>query len=325
MSLNIYTHPACLDHELWSLKIGDRKIWAPFEERAGRLQSLRSVFENAALMPVVSAPATRAQVGRVHTPAYIDHIEMRSKQGVMASLLATPAHNKTVQWYTCVSPGSFNAAMYAAGTVVQAVEDSLSGKTRRAFCAVRPPGHHAGPERGEGFCLFNNVAIGAYHALENGAERVAIIDFDRHHGNGTQAIIHARPTPQVFFASSYQQDCKYAHGIDASAQGPRIKTVPIAGHSLYAQVATAYQSHVIPALRDFAPDLILISAGFDMHKSDPLTSIRMESADYYDLTRMLVAVADETAKGRVVSVLEGGYNEAALAECVGHHLRALSP
>jgi len=324
MSLHIYTHPACLGHELWSLKLGRSPVWAPFEERAGRLNALHAVFNRMALAPVIPAPATRAQVERVHRPDYVDHIERRSQQGLVASILSTIRNRGMVQWYTRVSPGSYDAAMHAAGTVVAAVEDTLSGKCRRAFCAVRPPGHHAGPERGEGFCLFNNIAIGAYHALAQGAGRVAIIDFDRHHGNGTQEIIRTHPTPQVFFASSYQEGCKYAKEAGSSSANHLMKTFPIGGGSLYAEVEREYRTRVIPALQDFGPDLVMISAGFDMHKSDPLTSIRMESEDYFDLTRMLVDVADKTAHGRVVSVLEGGYNEAALSACVGHHLRALA-
>jgi acetoin utilization deacetylase AcuC-like enzyme len=277
-----------------------------------------------ALTPIESQPATKKQIERVHTTAYIDHIAARSKQGLPSSILSTMQHNKTVQWYTRVSPGSYDAAIHAAGAVVQAVEDTLSGQCKRAFCAVRPPGHHAGPERGEGFCLFNNVAIGAYHALDQGAERVAIIDFDRHHGNGTQAIIKAQPTPRVFFVSSYQAGCKYSKATADPADLGLIKAFPISDKSSYEDVAKQYQIHVIPALQRFAPEVILISAGFDMHKLDPLTTIQLESDDYFNLTRMLVEVANDTAAGRVVSVLEGGYDVHALSSCVWHHLRALS-
>ncbi len=314
MDLNIYSHPACLGHELHIKR---------FEERAGRLLALKALFNKQGLIIDENiTPVTKEQLSHIHTPDYIDTVEAMSKLGPVRNRIASFT-NQYVQWYTRVSPGSYDAARYAAGSVCKAVEDTMKGRCTRAFAAIRPPGHHAGPERGEGFCLFNNIAMGAVHALEHGAERVAIVDFDRHHGNGTQDIVHALNDKRIMLVSSYQEGCKYdkngTHGFIAD----NILTIPIAQHSTFDEVQKKYAGLAVPALYDFKPDLILISAGFDMHESDPLTNIRLASADYYALTDMLVHTANDLCGGRIVSALEGGYNESALAESVGWHLRAL--
>lgn len=320
MSLSVYTHTDCLNHILYPF----------FAERPERLQSLQALFNELSLKPLNAQPVNMDILREVHTDRYIQTIEALGNKRGLASLLAGIT-NPYVQWYTHVSSGSYRAALQAAGTATQAVSDTLSGKCLRAFCAVRPPGHHAGPERGEGFCLFNNIAIGAVQALRSGASRVALIDFDRHHGNGTQAIIEQRLNcpEQILFISSYQQGCKYDHNqgrdIASGWVNNHVLTLPIPENSTYPLVHNQYEKFVIPALHAFKPDLILVSAGFDMHKSDPLSSIRLESVDYYRLTKLITEAADTLCNGRMVSVLEGGYDLKALKECVKYHLQALQP
>jgi acetoin utilization deacetylase AcuC-like enzyme len=310
--LNVYYHPSSLDH----------KGFPGFSERPARLKKLVKLFNEMALPVILPKPATDAMLQKAHEASYLDHVKEISEKGLICATIAN-IKSEQVQWYTRVSHGSYKAAVDAAGAVCQAVEDTLSGKCTRAFCAVRPPGHHAGPARGEGFCLFNNAAIGALHALESGAQRVAIIDFDRHHGNGTQAIVEKSGGGNLFFVSSYQEGCKYNHNTAEGRISPGVLTVPIPQHSPFQTVEDLYRRQVIPALREFKPDLIIISAGFDMHKSDPLTNLKLESKDYGTLTKMIVDAANDLCGGRVVSALEGGYELKALESCVRHHLTAL--
>ena len=289
-----------------------------FAERRSRLLAVEEALEQLDLDTEESGPAFLMDITAAHDVDYVSHVEALSKMGLIRATW-TNLTSKYLQWYTRVSPGSYTAALYAAGAVIQAVKDVMEGKTKRAFCAVRPPGHHAGPARGEGFCLFNNVAIGALYAIRCGAKRVAIVDFDRHHGNGTEAIVRKKDDWKIAFISSYQEGCEYAEG-EHKSWSPLI---PIPEHASGDEVLQIYRSKVIPQLRAFHPDLILLSAGFDMHKKDPLTNIKMESSDYYLLTKMLVDVAEEACNGRIVSVLEGGYKLKPLTECVNNHLQAL--
>ena len=312
MNLNVYYHPAALEH----------KGFPGFAERPGRLRALTHLFNELGLPVIEPPPATENQLHLAHSPAYVGHVKAISKKGIIGATVANIT-SPYIQWYTRVSHGSYKAATCAAGTVIRAVEDTLSGKCNRAFCAVRPPGHHAGPERGEGFCLFNNVAIGALHALQLGAARVAIIDFDRHHGNGTQDIVEQQDNDNILFISSFQQGCKYDHNERDGRISRTVLTVPIPEKSDFSVVRKLYEKKVIPALYGFKPDLIIISAGFDMHKSDPLTNLRLEAEDYGTLTGMIVAAANDLCQGRVVSALEGGYELEALESCVRHHLQAL--
>ena len=310
--LNVYYHPSSLEH----------KGFPGFSERPARLKKLTHLFNEMALPVIQPQPASEAMLKKAHAASYIDHVKEISEKGLIRATVANFT-SEQVQWYTRVSHGSYKAAVDAAGAVCQAVEDTLSGKCTRAFCAVRPPGHHAGPERGEGFCLFNNVAVGALHALESGAQRVAVIDFDRHHGNGTQDIIENSGDGRILFISSFQEGCKYNHNSSQGRISPEVLTVPIPGKSAFDVVESLYRTEVIPALREFKPDLIIISAGFDMHKSDPLTNLKLESKDYGTLTSMIVDAANELCQGRVVSALEGGYELKALESCVRQHLQAL--
>jgi acetoin utilization deacetylase AcuC-like enzyme len=293
-----------------------------FSEKPDRLARLETFFKQEGIAYKEPNPATKDKLLLAHSQQYVDHVESLSKM----SLLKATYKNLTsprIQWYTRVSPGSYEASLYAVGAVCNAVEDVLSGTNIHRFCAIRPPGHHAGYCKGEGFCLFNNVAIGALHALNLGAQRVAIVDFDRHHGNGTQEIVSIFGENRIFFASSYQAGCKYRSEDDEKNQPRNTVLAPIPHHAEYRQVEYEYKSKVLKPLEDFEPDVLFISAGFDMHVSDPLTNIKMQSADYYTLTRLLAQTAHDVCCGRIVSVLEGGYHLEALKECVENHIDAL--
>lgn len=320
MSLHLYTHNECLQH----------RLYPAFAEKPGRLLSVQAVFHEMALPLVTPRPIDLNTLQRIHDDGYIRAVESLSLKSGPLRILAGFT-NPYVQWYTHVSRGSYKAALYAAGTATQAVSDVMNDSCRRAFCAIRPPGHHAGPRRGEGFCLFNNVAAGAVQALNEGAHKVAIIDFDRHHGNGTQDIVEQRlnKTGQILFVSSYQQGCKYDHNKGRMTKegwiGDNVLTIPVPEGSTYDYLDNAYKQRVIPALYDFKPDIILLSAGFDMHKSDPLSRIRLEAPDYHKLTSLITQTARDLCAGRIVSVMEGGYDLKALAECTRFHLKALQP
>lgn len=224
---------------------------------------------------------------------------------------------------TILSPGSGEAALRAAGSVCAAIDAIMEGTARNAFCAIRPPGHHAEPDQAMGFCLFNNVAIGALHARARwGLRRVAVIDFDVHHGNGTQSAFYS--DPELFYASTHQwplypgTGAATEHGVAGNILNLPLR--PFAGSEEFRAVVSG---SLLPALRGFKPQLLLISAGFDAHARDPLAQLNLRDADYEWVTAELLKVAAETASNRVVSVLEGGYDLAALASATAAHVRAL--
>jgi acetoin utilization deacetylase AcuC-like enzyme len=232
---------------------------------------------------------------------------------------------------TVLSPGSGEAALRAAGAMVAATDAVVSGTHTNAFCAVRPPGHHAEPNRSMGFCLFNNVAIAARHALtawgpESGidhpVERAAVVDFDVHHGNGTQAAFW--DNPNLFFASTHQMPLYPGTGAtgETGAHGNIVNAPlpPGAGSAIFRET---FERRILPELRKFAPDFIVISAGFDAHIADPLAQLELTAEDFEWATREISSVASELCKGRVVSALEGGYDLTALAECADAHVSSL--
>jgi acetoin utilization deacetylase AcuC-like enzyme len=218
---------------------------------------------------------------------------------------------------TVVSPGSWQAALDAAGAVCAAVGDVMNGAASRAFCAVRPPGHHAGVRNAEGFCLLNNVMIGALHAQHHGAAKVAIVDFDVHHGNGTDAM--TRLHGNIFYASTHQWPLYPGTGGPGTDLDGRIVNRTLAADSTPADFRAAYDNAILPALDRFAPDLLLISAGFDAHRDDPLASLSLTEDDFAWITRQLAARCP-----RIVSVLEGGYNLPALHAGLAAHLEQLA-
>jgi acetoin utilization deacetylase AcuC-like enzyme len=214
------------------------------------------------------------------------------------------------------------AALRAAGAVVYAVDEIMAGRARNAFCAIRPPGHHAEPDQAMGFCLFNNVAIGALHARDaHGLKRIAVVDFDVHHGNGTQACFEADPA--LFYASTHQWPLYPGTGRAGEHGVGNILNRCLPPGAGSAEFREAFSGAILPALAQFQPDFIFISAGFDAHAADPLANLRLTEDDYAWVTTELVKAANALCDGRVVSTLEGGYDLAALAASTRAHVRAL--
>lgn len=306
MNTALFTHLDCLDH--------DTGFGHP--ECADRLRVVLSALEEESFMFLDrrDAPlASREQLIRVHPAAHVD-----------AVLAAVPdSGHFSLDGDTVLSPGSGQAALRAAGAAVAAVDAVCSGEIRNAFCAVRPPGHHAEPDQAMGFCLFNNVAVGAAHArATHGIRRVAIVDFDVHHGNGTQTFCER--DPDLFYASSHQWPLYPGTG-SAREQGEfgnvlNLCLPPLSGSPEFRQ---AVQSALIPALDAFRPNLLMISAGFDAHMRDPVGGLDLTEDDFAWVTGKLLEVADRHAKGRVVSVLEGGYDLRALASSTAAHVKVL--
>ena len=304
--LRLYTHPACLQHDP-----GPGHAECPARLRVV-LQALDH-DRHAAIDRIEAPRATREQLLRVHSVAHVEHI-----------LASAPPEDSTYRLDedTVMSSGSVEAALRAAGAAVAAVDAVLSGAALRAFCAVRPPGHHATRDRAMGFCLFNNIAVAAAHALAvHGLKRVAIADFDVHHGNGTQAIFERES--RVLFASSHQSPLypdsghEDEHGVGNIVNGT---LSPGAGSHEFREL---WNGVLLPRLHAFKPQLVLVSAGFDAHRNDPLADIRLGQEDYAWITEHLVALAGTHAGGRLVSTLEGGYDLAALAACTSAHVSAL--
>ncbi|MCX7092462.1 MAG: histone deacetylase family protein [Methylobacter sp.] len=224
---------------------------------------------------------------------------------------------------TVLSSGSKQAAFRAVGAVCDALDQVLTGAADNAFCALRPPGHHAEPQLAMGFCLFNNIAIAAEYARrQHQLERIAIVDFDVHHGNGTQAAFYHQPN--VLYASSHEMPHYPGTGHPSETGVGNIINVPLAAGDSGIEFRQKYSTIILPALKKFRPELVLISAGFDAHKDDPLASIGLVEDDFKWITEQLMAIADSCCNGRIVSALEGGYNLKALAASVAVHVKSLS-
>lgn len=264
-----------------------------------------------AFLQHVDAPlATREQLERVHAPAYVDRIEALLPAQGLAYLDPD----------TALNPHSLQAALRAAGAVVLGVDLVLQGKAENVFCNIRPPGHHAGPDYAMGFCIFNNVAVGVAHALaQYGLERVAIADFDVHHGNGTEAIF--KDDPRVILCSTFQHPF-YPHCGADSGSG-HVINVPLAAGTNGEGFREAVTRHWLPALERFRPEMVFISAGFDGHREDDMAGLMLVEADYAWVTQQVKAVAEKFARGRLVSVLEGGYALSALGRSAAAHVRVL--
>jgi acetoin utilization deacetylase AcuC-like enzyme len=306
MNTRIYTHSCFLNHD----------TGPGHPERPARLQVLLDLFKEKpfSALPVIEAPeATRAQVLRAHEERYFDALQDAIPDRDLAYLDGD----------TCVSPGSWEAALRAAGAVCQAVGDVLTGKCERAFCAVRPPGHHAFPDHAEGFCLFNNIFIGALHAqAAHKIKRVAIVDFDVHHGNGSDFM--ARRHENVFYASTHQWPLYPGTGLPENNIEGRIVNLPLAAGDGGPAFRNAWSGAILPALDAFKPELLMISAGFDAHRDDPLAGINLVEDDFRWITDELKKTAARHAGGKIVSVLEGGYDLEALKASTAAHLAALA-
>jgi acetoin utilization deacetylase AcuC-like enzyme len=282
-------------------------------ERPLRLRAVMEALADAGLASDLRSAglADRASLERVHPTAYVERIFAASPEVGMTALDPD----------TLLSPGSLNAALRAAGAVIDAVQAVADGETERAFCAVRPPGHHAEPDTAMGFCLFSNIAVGARAAQALGFSRVAVVDFDVHHGNGTQAAFEADET--LFFASIHQSPLYPGTG-DAHETGVgnivNATAPPGAPRELWRAL---FDQRLMPALDAFAPDLILVSAGFDAHRRDPLAQQTLEAKDFAWATRAIAAVARRHCGGRIVSSLEGGYDLEALGQSAVAHVQAL--
>ncbi|NOT12034.1 MAG: histone deacetylase family protein [Methylococcaceae bacterium] len=300
-----YTHPDFLLHDTGS----------NHPECADRLRSISQILETPAFSELIkkSPPlGTEQQISLVHPLRYIE--TLRKAIPELGLHFLDPD--------TVLSPMSFQAALRAVGAVCDAVDQVLIGKANNAFCALRPPGHHAEPERAMGFCLFNNIAIAAQYALHHyQLDRVAIVDFDVHHGNGTQAAFYNQAN--VLYASSHEMPNYPGTGFPNEKGMDNIINVPLESGDTGVEFREKYSRVILPALNHFKPDLLLISAGFDAHQQDPLSSINLHENDFQWITQELMNIADHHCQRRIISVLEGGYHLQALASSVATHVKTL--
>jgi acetoin utilization deacetylase AcuC-like enzyme len=291
-------------------------------ERLARLKAIQGDLEMSNVLELVVRLrpdyAPLEWVARLHDRDYIQRFKEACEQG-----------KEEFDDPDCgICKDSYETALLAVGGVMLAVDQVMTGQVDNAFCAVRPPGHHAERDRAMGFCFFNNVAIGAVYALEKyGLDRVAIIDWDAHHGNGTQHLFEE--DPRVFFVSLHEDPAVCYPGTGyreeegkGAGQGFTLN-IPLPLRSGDAQYLDAMHTEVLPRLRRFAPQLVFISAGFDAHEKDPLAQMRVTRQGYREMGKLLLDLADETASGRLITVLEGGYNLQVLEECVEDHVRLL--
>ena len=301
----LFTHPSMLGHE----------VPPGHAEGPERLEAVLNGIAHLPLARREAPPAQKEAIKRVHSLAYIEALEPAFAEARDARVRLDPD--------TFLSAGSREAAYRAAGAVVAAVDAVLGDEDDIAFCAVRPPGHHAEPDAAMGFCLFNNVAIGALHALEaHGLKRVAVVDFDVHHGNGTQAV--AETEPRLLFASTHQWPLYPGTGAASeTGLGGNVVNAPLPPGADGPVWRAAMEARILPALDAFAPELILVSAGFDAHKADPLAQMRLDEADFAWAGQALRRLALRHCKGKLVSTLEGGYDLPALARSAASYLGAL--
>lgn len=310
MTTAIYSHPDCKRHEM-----GD---WHP--ECPARLQAIEDQLIASridAFLEYREAPeAAIEQIARVHAPGVIarvrEHAQVLEREG--AGYYALDAD-------TMLNPHSWKAALRAAGAAVAATDAVINGEVENAFCAIRPPGHHATPTESMGFCLFDNVAIAAKHALEvHGLQRVAIVDFDVHHGNGTEEAF--RNDRRVLMASFFQHPF-YPYS-EIREPVSNMVNVPVPAYTKGDEVRRLIAEKWLPALHAHRPEMIFVSAGFDAHREDDIGQLGLVEADYAWITKQLMEIAGQYAHGRIVSCLEGGYNLSALARSVVAHVKALA-
>ncbi|MCE8000803.1 MAG: histone deacetylase family protein [Rhodobiaceae bacterium] len=305
MTTLLLTHDACLDHQ----------TPAGHPESPARLRAVLQALSDPRFDELQTEEAPRASVddlARVHPKAHVEELLASMPSKGIAQIDAD----------TAMSAGSGEAALRAAGAVCRAVDAVASGEAQNAFCAVRPPGHHAEPETPMGFCLFNNVAVGALYArAKHGLAKAAVIDFDVHHGNGTQAMFEA--DENLFYASTHQSPLYPGTGEASETGVGNIVNVPLGHGADGTAFRAAYEEVILPALRAFDPDILFISAGFDGHADDPLAGLNLTEPDYVWLTKELMDVAQNACEGRIVSTLEGGYDLSALARSASAHVATM--
>ena len=306
MNLAFISHPSCKEH-----RMGAHHPECP--ERLNAIQDRMIASGMEMLISHYDAPAASVeQLARVHDRDYIQSI-----------FDAAPTAPDTLAWVdgdTAMNSHSLEAALHSAGAAILAVDLVMSDKHHTAFCCVRPPGHHAGRRSGSGFCIFNNVAIGATYALDHyGLERIAIIDFDVHHGDGTEDIV--KGNERILFCSSFQHP--FYPGTGADTDAPNIINLPLPRLTDGAAFKAAVEAAWLPRLDAFAPQLIMISAGFDGHIEDDMAHFNLHTADYGWITRELHQLARKHCQERIVSCLEGGYTLSALGRCVSTHIDEL--
>jgi len=305
MTTLLFTHPACLEHD-------------PGRHHPEGPARLRAVFD-------ALADPEFARLERREAPeaALEDLLRVHPRPHVERLLRAVPKSGHVgIDADTILSPASGAAALRAAGAVVAAVDAVIAREADNAFCAVRPPGHHAEPERAMGFCLFNNIAVGALRArVAHQLQRIAVIDFDVHHGNGTQAAFEA--DDGLLYASTHQSPLYPGTGSASETGVGNIVNVPLRPMAGSSQFRAGMTQRILPALEAFRPQLLLISAGFDAHRCDPLAQLLLDEEDYIWITEKLIEIAYRHAGGRLVSALEGGYDLAALGASAAAHIRVL--
>ena len=306
MSTLLITHPAFKNHD----------TGPGHPERPDRMRAIDAVMAHEMFNPLVREEAPQADfevLKLVHPSEYIETIrDAAPEQGHIY-----------LDGDTVMSPGSLEAGLRAVGAGLRAVDAVMTGEATNAFCSVRPCGHHAEPSRAMGFCLFSNIAIAGKYAREkHGAERVAVVDFDVHHGNGTQAAFWN--DKDLFFASTHQMPLFPGTGApNETGAANNIVNAPLRYGDGGEKFRTAFNDRILPALRNFRPDVVLISAGFDAHRNDPLANIALVEEDFGWVTAKVLEIAEESASGRVISILEGGYDLRGLAGSVAVHVKTL--
>jgi len=308
MATLLITHPCFVKHD----------TGPGHPERPDRMRAIDKILAHDVFRDLVREEAplredVEGHIARAHSAAYFDKIR---------SAVEHVDHLAYLDGDTVVSPGSWEAALRAVGAGLNAVDAVMEGRTANAFCQVRPPGHHAESNVAMGFCLFSNIAIAAHYArARHGAERVAVVDFDVHHGNGTQEIFWS--DRDLFYGSTHQMPLFPGTGALNETGVGNVWNAPMRAGDGGERFREAFESRILPALHNFGPDILLISAGFDAHQSDPLGSMRLVEADYVWATEQFASVAKRHANGRIVSMLEGGYDLTAVAKSAAVHVKTL--